>query len=560
MFSTLNQDSPKYLGDFTPKLFLHQQTSVHAMMNLEDSMSKNIEKDDRETSFGTQMGILADKPGAGKSYMILALIASRPTLDNNPTWERHDGSSTGRVYKKSYVKFTKVIPTNLLIIPNALVDQWTHYCKTSITELSVFTPPKIFRQHDIDAIVRGDYNIAVVTGYQYAKIRTKAAENIMKIKFQRVIVDEADSIVVTNCILPPACFTWFVTATPRSVLCGCCTSSKLNTFFKNDDLNLNEDLVVKNVHQFVDQSLNLPMYTTRTLMAFSAINEISDIPKNIKEALNACDVSTAVSLLGISTVNNEDGIIPALIEKNNMIISNLAASIANTPGELVTQIVNKIKGLKEKNERLLKNATIIVEQDVCPITMEPFEHKAVAPCTHAFELCAIEEALKKGERCPMCRAPLTLSQLIVTSTNFGGCGPSTSSEANVVKKSKNSILVDELKKLDGESKVLVFSSFEMKSTIKALTDANIPFIVPDGKVGQISKKIREFSNNGGVMLLNTNHFGAGLNLQMATHIFTLHDMSIDRYNQLIGRAHRIGRNFPLEVVNIRFEHECVVKE
>jgi hypothetical protein len=48
-------------------------------------------------------------------------------------------------------------------------------------------------------------------------------------------------------------------------------------------------------------------------------------------------------------------------------------------------------------------------------------------------------------------------------------------------------------------------------------------------------------------------FGAGLNLEVTTHIITMHEMKRDRYKQLIGRAQRPGRTTQLKVTNVRYQ-------
>ena len=58
-----------------------------------------------------------------------------------------------------------------------------------------------------------------------------------------------------------------------------------------------------------------------------------------------------------------------------------------------------------------------------------------------------------------------------------------------------------------------------------------------------------------VLLLNANHYGAGLNLQMCSHIVLFHRMEKDMEKQIIGRGQRLGRTSQLEVVYLCHNNE-----
>ena len=45
----------------------------------------------------------------------------------------------------------------------------------------------------------------------------------------------------------------------------------------------------------------------------------------------------------------------------------------------------------------------MVNQEVCPITMEPINDLRILPCTHKFESMAIEQWLIDNNNCPVCR-------------------------------------------------------------------------------------------------------------------------------------------------------------
>ena len=53
-----------------------------------------------------------------------------------------------------------------------------------------------------------------------------------------------------------------------------------------------------------------------------------------------------------------------------------------------------------------------------------------------------------------------------------------------------------------------------------------------------------------VLLLNASHYGAGLNLEAASHVVLMHRMDADLETQVVGRAQRLGRTAPLRVVRL----------
>jgi SNF2 family DNA or RNA helicase len=49
--------------------------------------------------------------------------------------------------------------------------------------------------------------------------------------------------------------------------------------------------------------------------------------------------------------------------------------------------------------------------------------------------------------------------------------------------------------------------------------------------------------------------GAGLNIESATHVVLFHRMSSELEKQIIGRAMRLGRKTPLDVIHLVHENE-----
>ena len=96
---------------------------------------------------------------------------------------------------------------------------------------------------------------------------------------------------------------------------------------------------------------------------------------------------------------------------------------------------------------------------------------------------------------------------------------------------------------------------------KLLLQYNIPHIeLDDGNVDSIYNSINDYKlGNINVLLLNSNLFGCGLNLECTTDIVFLHKMDKDLETQIIGRAQRPGRKNDLNIWYIMHENETVIK-
>jgi SNF2 family DNA or RNA helicase len=58
-----------------------------------------------------------------------------------------------------------------------------------------------------------------------------------------------------------------------------------------------------------------------------------------------------------------------------------------------------------------------------------------------------------------------------------------------------------------------------------------------------------------VLFLNARNMGAGLNIDSASHVVLFHRMSPELESQIIGRALRLGRHTPLDVVHLLHDNE-----
>jgi hypothetical protein len=95
---------------------------------------------------------------------------------------------------------------------------------------------------------------------------------------------------------------------------------------------------------------------------------------------------------------------------------------------------------------------------------------------------------------------------------------------------------------------------------KMFVKYNIKYIeLDDGNINSINESINKYTyGNINVLLLNSNLFGCGLNLQCTTDIVFLHKTDEILEKQIIGRAQRFGRKSKLNVWYLMHENEQII--
>jgi SNF2 family DNA or RNA helicase len=119
--------------------------------------------------------------------------------------------------------------------------------------------------------------------------------------------------------------------------------------------------------------------------------------------------------------------------------------------------------------------------------------------------------------------------------------------------SKSNTKIQQIMTIIGDSngkKILIFSNFNESFVVikKWLEERKILYLELRGTKEKRDNTIDSYkSGNVNVLLLNTIHSGAGLNLQETTDIIMYHRLHDYQKTQVIGRANRIGRKINLNV-------------
>ena len=171
----LDERSPKHDVKSNIPLFPHQQALLYKLIEMELKPRKE-----------TFVGVMKDPPGVGKSFPLLAVML-------------HEKRTYGRTQ-------------NLIVIPPNIHEQWLTYIETFSSEL---TARSLMYYGDItalfyDARALFDYDILITTSSFYSMVTTTVRD--IGAWFNRVILDECDSIAFFTTEEIPSQAVWLVSA------------------------------------------------------------------------------------------------------------------------------------------------------------------------------------------------------------------------------------------------------------------------------------------------------------------------------------------------------------
>ncbi len=558
--SNLNETDNKIEQSNTSKikLFQHQKTILYAISEIEKT---------HKISFGlngileTNIAILSDKVGSGKTYDIIYLIENLPKPHQYKEFTSYQTTQYMNVYFKSNYD---IYYPNLIIVPHSLIPQWLYVIKLTDLKYLLLRFESDFKKFNYQEIPNND--IILVSSKMINQF-TLYLDN--EKNWCRIIIDEPHMYTINPDRLN-ANFLWFLCATPDELF----TSNR--KLFKNFIGKANYEslpwkykklLCIQNNYEYIDKSIVLPKIEkiyinclTPTFLGYFR----NTIPSNAIDLLNAGQVNEAIKLLNCN-VDTSDNIIQTLtklydnklhnIERRIDYLNSLFYSNENDKQERLQPVLlekckieDKIKGIKE---RLLK-----FNHENCPVCIDKFKMPVASNCcNNIFCMECLLECMKRNSKCPFCRSTIKTSNLHLINNDIKIKNTENKKENKL---SKNKQLLKLLKESNSNKKFLVCSKYDSVffEISKQLDDNNISYKILNGSSQRISNIINNYKlGKLKVILLNSNNFGSGLNLQMTTDIIIYHKLSKSMEEQVIGRAQRIGRENSLKVTYLQFDHE-----
>jgi len=567
------------------ELMNHQKTMVQKMMEIEKTGIINvkdysmkqynnmIQVKGTEAEISTNIAVLGDKVGAGKTLMIITLL----TIHKNIA-ERDIELGGTQFYSVKLKPSSPLVKTNLIIVPHKLLPQWKEAIIKYSPSLKVMT---IGLNKEIDAVRKvtkeikkihknKDYEIeteeleinkltgidVILIGETMYKRFYKIAENV---RFNRILIDEADTIKLPRDMNCQFNFLWLITGTPSGLFYT--NKSFLSKIFKDDNLNLNSNFVIKNDDKFIEQSITLPHPKRFKIKCVTPreLEIIKDlIPPSILQMINAgnsdqairtlnCNIDTNENILQVITKNLQDSIANKKIELEAENKKHYPMNLQKEHEQKIKFIENQIEKLINKFEDIKKKIYQLNDTN-CPVCMGEFTNPVIVNCCKnmfCFDCLAVSMGELKNNKCPYCTQKITQSDIhIFQNENIVKKTHSTCCSNKYVEKDKLDVLLDLVQKKPNGS-FMVFAGFQetFNKIETKLKHTNIPYHILKGQASTVKKYIDDFRDKKvRILMLNAQFFGAGMNLQMATDIIMYHRFTKEIEEQIIGRAQRLGRD------------------
>ena len=527
---------PQPEGIQTP-LYIHQRANIYRMEQLEKTKQVQLDPD---THMITNVGILGDPPGTGKTKTILGLIArdrmpwKNPLVDcSQQICSNLDGSI--RIIRKETFG---AIGVNLVTVPLSIFEQWEKELRD--TKLSY---KMVADRASITDLER--YQVVVCTINMYNDVVRKYGEFV----FKRFIYDEMDSAYIPNMAKIRAGFIWCVSATFGSVLEEIRRSRKVHCLkqifhnilsfeYSREEL-LNTITVCSSQRERDLTPINVPvLHKYYHIVQAPVVQELDQyIEPSLKEMIEAGDIRGAIKHLG----GEEDD-------------SNLADLIRRRAQHAVSEAERKVgeyKGRQQEEwkQRLDRAVQVLadidariarIEMDNCVLCTLPMKSPVLYNCCqHVTCLGCLSRWKQLNHTCPFCRTD-----------NFGITYLKSHDHALPQEEKKEEVKLPPtnfdhlIGVIQPGKKVLLFAGYDQqfKEILAHLRKHNITGATLSGSVTARQNILDSYTKgNLQVLILNSRMNGAGLNLQVTTDVVMWHSMPQNLTTQLVARAVRYGQ-------------------
>ena len=474
---------------------------------------------------------------------------------------------------------------------------------------------KVKHQETVRSIKASD--VVLVSNTMYAELQHAAKLN--GVHWSRIFIDEADSIHIPGTApAPNAPFLWFITATwPVMLLHGHYIRATMLTRYNEHQTKYCTELgdwlrseigVTPTGHPeraiswmrarsanwlrdhfsdhvlrgmgaifcskaFLKESQEMPAQVFTTYMCQQSNSHravLGLVNADVQNMIHAGNIEGALQQLGISE-DTTTNLVDAARKERQKELERLKKTLAfketmeyATPQAKETALLT-LKGKIASVEQQLKTfeERLSATQEDCPICYEdPKQNQAtLTPCCHRI-FCGgcILNSLSRRSACPLCRTEIQLKDLVqIVSEEKKKSKTKSEKSAEPQLLSKPKQLLKFLKE-NPEARVLIFSRYEnpFVALEKDCQDAGITYHTLRGNKDAIANTVKQFENGEKrVLFLPTQTTGAGLNLVSATHVVLLHAMTPEEEKQVVGRAYRLGRTEPLQIIKLLHEGETV---
>lgn len=503
------------------KLYNFQSATLYHALNFEKTKEIRIQDENREILIETNMGVIANKVGSGKSLIALSLIDNDEIKNSEYICSFVSDNNLVKEYiKTNYCHKFKV---NLLVVPHNLISQWSSYIENDTSyKYKVLSKKKelneIFGELNIDdnkisvhggSISKETYMKNIEEYFRDTKILLISSTyflyfvNILydigienDICFERIFYDEADSINLSNNKKLEANFYWFISSSSKNLRIPNAEfryvkmkidsdpkyiryklvkdgGIQRNGFIKNSFESIKNyersgKIYLKCNEDFIDSNLKIPKTIEHIIKVKNPqiLNILGKVLSNdVKKLIAEGDIVSAIQKLNCN-YNPKDDILKIFTEKltnqldDKKSLLEMVGKKKDITEEMRRQKISKIESdIKELDEKINYIYERIKGKQICPISGDNILNEAYTPCCNkCFELENLISWLEIKESCPICREKLVANNIFVRDRD------ESSKKCNNKKTSKKvSTKYDEvmniLNKLDKNKagRVLIFS-------------------------------------------------------------------------------------------------------
>jgi SNF2 family DNA or RNA helicase len=551
-------------------LYPHQLTTIYNMEKLErerkTTYTYNYGGYTDTTYTDTEIGVLGDDPGYGKTLSVIGLISrdkmpwdhKKKHIRKIPTY----GDQSMGLFNCFRVKEYECYNCDLIVCSPSIIKQWESEMDKS--NLSYHT---VNNKKDMEKIKINTFDVILVSSNQYNDFVTE-----YKKCWRRFIYDEAASNHIPSMLYADAGFYWFVTATYHALRKvkgrGVHMISRI---FSGIPDNILSTLLVRNDPQYVKASyvISPPTIINHVCINPGIVNAVGgNVPKEVLDMLSAGDVAGAVGALG----GEGSDIMSIVMKRKEKELMEAEQKVELWTKQNNTKLRDewtlRVAEVKKKIDELTTKYKNMVSED-CNICYESMSKPIMFPCCQNIICGGCVKSLTKGASltCPFCRANNKLATLIPVETdedkkvkkNKKDSPKDKKGKKNKKKSAENEVLSkpDTVVKIIGngedDDRFILFSNYDASFTIikRALKDAEIGFVEIKGAKKTRENNIEKFRNGDAkVLFLNGKFNGSGINLQFANNIIFYHEVEDHIRQQNVGRIERIGKVGSLTIHNL----------
>jgi hypothetical protein len=548
-------------------LFMHQKNSIVKM----ETVEKCRELRGGNIYVNTNVAILGDKTGSGKTLMMISLLARDrnkiPNRSNHDSYLKPTILLEDRKYTRKskrvninntfYNRVSEVVetffyvPINVVVVSPSILNQWKdELSKTNLKCLFIHLNKHLEEYNET-------YDLIVVTYKRYNEF-VSFLNILYKTRFiiKRFILDEI--YYLPGMKLLESDFVWVMSAN-MYINNDFTDVSMHHSYIKKILGSINpKEITIKNTDEDIAVSYSLPSTVTHNYKCFSRYDGINSrfISSDIRRMIAADDLSSAISMLGGQKTSN-DNLQNLIIQKEE---ENLRRLEAKVKYYIEMNDEKQVEKYKEKHKEASKSFESLKERismlsTECPVCMEDIVNRVLVECCmNSFCNVCVLELLKTTCKCPLCRTQLDPSKMIYAGEEKEEKKEERKEERRLNKQEQ----LVEIIKNNPQGKYIVFSEFNNTffNIIETLNKNNIKNEELKGSVERINNILKQFkSGEISVLFLNSRYNGSGINLQECSDIIIYHKMESVLEQQIIGRALRIGRRQDLHVHKLFYENE-----